>query len=310
MNQITNSILMIRPVAYRLNEETAVNNYFMQEVKMTDAELTRKAQAEFDHFVGRLRNAGVRVMVVNDREENDTPDAVFPNNWMSFHQNGAVALYPMFAENRRRERREDIFLMLEEEGYRIDHFVDYSSAEADHLFLEGTGSLVLDRQHRKAYCALSPRADENLVIEFCEDFEYTPIIFSAFQTVNGHRKKIYHTNVMMAVGEKLAVICPDAIDDKKERKLVLKSLKEDGKEIIHLTEEQLLHFAGNMLEVRGAFDKRYMVMSQTAFESLTPEQVRIIEKYDTVLHADINLIETVGGGSTRCMMAEIFLPEA
>lgn len=175
--------------------------------------------------------------------------------------------------------------------------------------MEGTGVLILDRQNRKAYCALSPRADEDLVIEFCEDFEYTPIIFKAYQTVDGERKQIYHTNVLMGLGEKLAVICLDSIDDKKERKLVVESLVKDGKTIVNITEEQMHQFAGNMLEVRGAFEKRYMVMSETARKSLTPEQVKSIEEYDEILSSDLTVIETLGGGSARCMLAEIFLPK-
>src|SRR5690625_867360 len=245
-NQITDTLLMVRPVDYRMNEETAVNNYLQQKLKMNSEEITKKAQEEFDDFVDKLRKVGVKVITVDDIKENDTPDSIFPNNWVSFHQNGDVALYPMFAENRRRERREDILLAIEEEGYKIENIVDYSSAEADDKFLEGTGVLILDRQHRKAYCALSPRAEENLVIEFCEDFEYTPIIFKAFQNVNNERKQIYHTNVLMGLGEELAIICLSSIDDKKERKLVIDSLKEDGKTILDITEKQMHQFAGKI----------------------------------------------------------------
>lgn len=307
--QITNTLLMVRPVDYRLNEETAVNNFFQKEMGLSAEEITQKAQAEFDGFVHKLRKVGVNVIVVDDIKENDTPDSIFPNNWVSFHHNGGVSLYPMFAENRRRERREDILLKIEEEGFKIENILDYTTAEQDDKFLEGTGVLILDRQNRKAYCALSPRADEDLVIEFCEDFEYTPIIFKAYQTVDGERKQIYHTNVLMGLGEKLAVICLDSIDDKKERKLVVESLVKDGKTIVNITEEQMHQFAGNMLEVRGAFEKRYMVMSETARKSLTPEQVKSIEEYDEILSSDLTVIETLGGGSARCMLAEIFLPK-
>ena len=310
MNQITDTILMIRPAAYRMNEQTAVNNYFMQETPLSDEEVTVRAQAEFDAFVKKLRAVGVKVIVVEDIKEQDTPDSIFPNNWVSFHQSGNVGIYPMFAENRRRERREDILKKIEEEGYVINNIVDYSSAEDDGKFLEATGSLILDRQNRKAYCALSPRADEDLVIEFCEDFEYMPVIFRAYQNVDGQRKEIYHTNVMMGLGEELAIICSDSIDDSKERKMVIKSLKADGKVIVKLTEEQMHHFAGNMLEVRGAFNKKYMVMSQAAYEALTKDQIQLIEQYSEILYADIHTIEKLGGGSVRCMMAEIFLPKA
>jgi hypothetical protein len=307
MRQITNTILMIRPVAFRMNEETAVNNYFQKNIEEAKDQITIKAQKEFDDFVVKLRKVGVNVIVVNDVLENNTPDSIFPNNWISFHGNGNIALYPMFAENRRRERREDILLQLEENGFKIENVIDYTSAEAEEVFLEGTGSLLLDRVNEKAYCAISPRADEGLVIEFCEDFEYTPVIFDAFQTVNNERKAIYHTNVMMCLAEEFAVICLDTIDDKKQRKAVIKSLQEDGKEIISISEEQMHEFAGNMLQVEGAFNKKYLVMSERANQSLTAGQVAKIEKHCEILSSNLHTIETLGGGSARCMMAEVFL---
>jgi hypothetical protein len=214
----------------------------------------------------------------------------------------------MFAENRRAERREDILDVLEDSGFVINEIMDYSSAEEDGFFLEGTGSLLLDRENGKAYCALSPRADEELMIEFCEDFEFTPVLFEAFQTVNGERKLIYHTNVMMCLGETFAVICADSIDDKKERKMVLDSLKGDEKQVILITEDQVNNFAGNMLEVKGANDRRYLVMSDSAYKSLTKKQIAQLEEHVTILHSSLDTIEACGGGSARCMMAEIFLP--
>jgi hypothetical protein len=214
----------------------------------------------------------------------------------------------MFAENRRAERREDILDILEDHGFVINEIMDYTSAEEDGFYLEGTGSIVLDRENGKAYCALSPRADEELFIEFCEDFEYSPLIFEAFQTVNGERKLIYHTNVMMCIGDTFAVICADCIDDKKERKMVLDSLKGDGKEIILITEAQVNNFAGNMLEVLGADDRRYLVMSNSAYQSLTKKQIAQLEEHLTILSSSLDTIEACGGGSARCMMAEIFLP--
>ena len=309
MKQTTNSILMIRPVAFRMNEQTAVNNYYQKVLDgLLPATVNAKAQQEFDVFVEKLRAVGVDVTVVDDRENADTPDSIFPNNWISFHENGDVALYPMFAENRRLERREDILDTLEEKGFVIDNIMDYTSAEEDGFFLEGTGSLVLDRENGKAYCALSPRADEELFIEFCEDFEFTPVIFEAFQTVNKERKLIYHTNVMMCIGDTFAVICADCIDDKKERKMVLDSLKGDEKEVILITEDQVNNFAGNMLEVRGADDRRYLVMSASAHQSLTKKQIAQLEEHVTILSSSLDTIEACGGGSARCMMAEIFLP--
>jgi len=301
---------MIRPVAYRMNEQTVVNNFFQKELNLSDAEINTKAQKEFDDFVKKLRDVGVQVIVENDILEMDTPDSIFPNNWISFHENGDVALYPMFAENRRRERREDALIRLEKEGFIIENLIDYSTAEEEELFLEGTGSLVLDRINRKAYVAISQRSDEDLVIEFCEDFEYTPVIFTAFQTLEGKRLPIYHTNVLMALGESVAVICLDAIDVKSEKKNVIQNLKEDGKEIITITEAQMHQFAGNMLQVKGANDKTYMVMSTAAFKSLSTEQIMAIEKHSDILHSDLTTIETCGGGSARCMMAEVFLPSA
>lgn len=310
MRQTTNSILMIRPVGFRMNEQTAVNNYYQKVLDgLLPETVNLKAQLEFDEFVVKLRAAGIDVTVVEDTKSPDTPDSIFPNNWISFHENGDVALYPMFAENRREERREDILDLLEEDGFKIENIVDYTSAEEDKIFLEGTGSLLIDRPNGKVYCALSPRADEELVIEFCEDFDYAPVIFEAFQTVNGERKLIYHTNVMMCLGETFAVICADCIDDKKERKMVLDNLKADDKEIILITEDQVNNFAGNMLEVRGKDDKRFLIMSEAAYKSLKPTQIEKLEYHCEILTSSLDTIEACGGGSARCMMAEIFLPK-
>ena len=309
MNQTTNSILMIRPVAFRMNEQTAVNNYYQKVLdNLLPATVNAKAQEEFDAFVKKLQAVGVNVIVVDDTLNPDTPDSIFPNNWISFHETGDVVLYPMFAENRRGERREDVLDILEDNGFVINEIMDYTSAEEDGFYLEGTGSIVLDRENGKAYCALSPRADEELFIEFCEDFEYSPVIFEAFQTVDGERKLIYHTNVMMCIGDTFAVICADCIDDKKERKMVLDSLRGDEKEIILITEAQVNNFAGNMLEVLGADDRRYLVMSSSAHQSLTKKQIAQLEEHVTIVSSSLDTIEACGGGSARCMMAEIFLP--
>ncbi|BCY27291.1 hypothetical protein KK2020170_01590 [Flavobacterium okayamense] len=302
---------MIRPVAFRTNEQTLENNFYQKASDgVLPATINAKAQEQFDAFVEKLRSVGVNIVVVNDNLETDTPDSIFPNNWISFHESGDVVLYPMFAENRRLERREDILDILEEQGFQINDIMDYTSAEEDNIFLEGTGSIVLDRENEKAYCALSPRADEELFIEFCEDFEYNPIIFEAFQTVNGERKHIYHTNVMMCIAETFAIICADCIDDKAERKMVLSSLKESGKELILITENQVNAFAGNMLQVRAANDERILVMSESAYNSLTKDQITKIEKHCKVLYTNLEVIEAYGGGSARCMMTEIFLPRA
>lgn len=307
--QITDTVLMIRPVRFRTNEETIVNNYFQKGINITQEEINRKAQQEFDMLVQKLKEVGVHVIQVEDIYEQDTPDSIFPNNWISFHNNGDVAIYPMFAENRRRERREDILDIVEEAGFEIENVFDYTEAENEGIFLEGTGAMVLDRIHRKAYCALSPRASEELFIEFCEDFEYTPVIFRAFQKTDGELKPIYHTNVMMALGRTFAIVCLDTIEDKNERKNVLNHLKEDKKEIITISREQVDYYAGNMLEVKGK-EHSYLVMSQTAYESLTPQQIEAIERHTQILYSDLSTIEICGGGSARCMLAEVFLPHS
>ncbi len=310
MKQTTNVILMVRPVGFRMNEQTAVNNYYQQELVDTlPATINAKAQREFDDLVIKLQNNGVVVIVVDDTETPSTPDSLFPNNWISFHQNGDVALYPMFAENRRLERREDVLEILESKGFVIENIVDYTEAEEEEIFLEGTGSMILDREHSIAYCALSPRADEELFIEFCEDFEYTPVLFTANQTVNNQREAIYHTNVMMCVAEQFAIICLAAIDDKKERKNVVKHLRESGKEVIDITEQQVNAFAGNMLQVIGKNNQRFLVMSSAAYQSLRKDQLQKIEKYNPIIQSSLQTIETCGGGSARCMMAEVFLPK-
>ena len=306
--QYTSNILMIRPASFRMNEETAVNNYFQSETQLDPRMVVGAAQREFDEFVALLRANDVNVIVVEDIKENDTPDALFPNNWISMHKEGKVGLYPMFAENRRRERREDILDVLEENGFEISEVIDYSSAEEEEVFLEGTGSLILDRENGIAYCALSDRADEELLIEFCEDFEYTPIIFGAYQSADNKRLPIYHTNVMMCVADRFAVICLDSIDDKKERKAVKEQLKSNGKTIVAITEKQMHEFAGNMLQVK-ATNGPALVMSDRAYRSLQPDQIKTLESFGPIIHPKLDIIETCGGGSARCMMAEIFLPQ-
>lgn len=310
MKQYTNTILMIEPVDFRFNEETAVNNYFQNKTDENAESIQEKALTEFRNMVTKLREHGVNVIVLKDTPKPHTPDSIFPNNWISFHENKMIALYPMFAKNRRDERREDDVLdLLGEKGFEADEVMDYTDAEADEIFLEGTGSIILDRVNKIAYAAVSPRTDEELFIEFCEDFEYTPVIFEANQTVNGERQQIYHTNVMMCVADEYAIICLDTIDDKSEKKNVVETLKETGKQIIDITEDQMHKFVGNMLQVGGMGDSKYLVMSQTAYDSLTKYQIAEIEKYNPIISVDINIIETLGGGSARCMMAEVFLPK-
>jgi len=308
--QSTNTILMVRPASFRSNEQTEMNNYFQSDLDLSPEKINELARQEFDAFVTTLQNAGVRVVVVDDLKDPNTPDAVFPNNWVSFHNTGMVVLYPMFAANRRQERRMDILARLEEEGFRIEDIMDYTRAEEDGLFLEGTGSVVLDRVNKIAYCALSPRADEELFIEFCEDLEYTPVIFTAYQSVNEERLPIYHTNVMMCVADQFAIICAKSIDDKKERKNVLSHLSKEGKEIIEISEEQMHAFAGNMLQVQTKDGNTALVMSTAAYKSLDAKQLSRIEAYGPIIHSSLSTIETCGGGSARCMMAEVFLPSS
>ncbi|MGJ8743709.1 citrulline utilization hydrolase CtlX [Polaribacter sp.] len=311
MQQTTNTILMIRPINFRMNEQTAVNNYYQKVLDtLLPATVNSKAQQEFDAFVDKLRSNGIKVVVVSDSDKFDTPDSIFPNNWISFHDDGTVALYPMFAENRRLERREDVLEAIEEQGFLIENIVDYTTAEEEGIFLEGTGSMILDRENKKAYCAISPRADEELFIEFCEDFEYTPVIFTANQTVHNKREAIYHTNVMMCVAKTFVVICLAAIDDKKERKSLLKHFKEDGKKVIDITEAQVSNFAGNMLQVRGKNDELFLIMSQAAHDCLTVHQKDIINNHCKIISSSLATIEACGGGSARCMMAEVFLPKS
>lgn len=305
LKQSTDTVLMVRPVAFAKNEQTASSNYFQKNVLASSELIQQKALTEFDEFVKKLEAEGVKVLVIEDTKEPHTPDSIFPNNWISFHGNGVAAVYPMEAENRRLERREDVLDLVEANGFVIDDVVDYTQAEEEGIYLEGTGSIILDRVHKKAYCALSSRADEDLFIEFCEDFEYDPVTFIANQTVEGKRKPIYHTNVMMTIATDYAVICLDSIDDKKEKKNVVNHLKATKKEIIAITEEQMHFFAGNMLQL-SVENKNLLVLSQQAYDILNEDQIVKIKKYAYLLPVNLKTIETLGGGSARCMLAEVF----
>ena len=299
-------LLMIKPVAFKMNKETAVNNYYQKKTKDLVATIQVKALKEFNALANKLKKVGVELIIIEDTKTPKTPDSIFPNNWISFHKDGVVCVYPMFAKNRRAERRDDIFEIVEKEGFKINNIIDYTSAEEENIFLEGTGSMVLDRYNKIAYCALSPRSDEGLFIEFCEDMEYTPIVFRANHSVNNKRKPIYHTNVMMSIGEKFALISLQSIDNKKHRTQVAKVLQDSGKEIINITEEQVANFAGNILQVKGAKDKNYIVMSKTAHESMREAQISLLEKHGEIIISDVKTIEQNGGGSVRCMLAEVF----
>ncbi|MFA6083071.1 citrulline utilization hydrolase CtlX [Mucilaginibacter sp.] len=303
MNQSTKNILMIRPVAFGFNVQTAQSNAFQN--RDADQQLVQqKAQQEFDGFVAILKSNGVNVTVVDDTIEPHTPDSIFPNNWVSFHDNGDIFLYPMQADNRRLERREDIIRQLEE-NFKANHVIDLSRFEIKNQFLEGTGSMVLDRGNKIAYACLSPRTNAEVLKAFCDYTGYNAVTFNAYDQ---HGQAIYHTNVLMAIGSKFTVICLDSITNAHEKEIVIASLKETGKEIINITFDQMNQFAGNMLEVQNTAGETLIVMSRTAYASLTGEQKAALEKYGKLIYADINTIETNGGGSARCMMAEVHLP--
>ena len=308
MKQSTNSILMIRPNNFGYNEETALDNHYQNQGSL-EMDSNENAQKEFNNMVFNLRQNGISVYVFQDDDINYTPDSIFPNNWISFHENGDVGLYPMYAENRRLERRPEVIKFLEDEGFNIDNIVDYSSAESENKFLEGTGSMILDRENRIAYCSISKRSNEDLFIEFCEDFEFTPVLFNSYQSVGDKRLPIYHTNVMMCVATNYVVICLDSIDDKKQRKNVSNFINESGKKLIEISENQVESFAGNMLELLNDKGDSILVMSKSAENSLSEIQKNSIKKYSKIISSNINTIEVCGGGSARCMMAEIFLPK-
>ncbi len=305
--QITDTLLMIEPVAFGFNQETASNNLFQQNDSTSPDSIQEKALSEFKAMVAKLKKHGIHVIVVKDTKEPHTPDSIFPNNWISFHQDGRVALYPMYAPNRRKEKREDILDILEEKGFYIEETIDFSQAEKENVFLEGTGSMILDRVHQIAYAAVSERTDEELFIEFCEDFEFTPIVFHATQKVEDQEFPIYHTNVMMNIAEDFAIVCFDSIRDPKEKKLVSDFLHTTQKEVISISEEQMNQFAGNTMQVESKNKDKYLVMSNSAYQSLNAGQINTISRYTKILVVDVPTIEKYGGGSVRCMMAEVFL---
>ena len=301
---------MIRPRSFAFNPQTAVNNYYQNKNVFLDSNaISNQAILEFDSMVQLLKSNGVNTIVFDDLPGIEVPDSVFPNNWVSFHENGDVGLFPMYAKNRRLERRPEVLEFLESEGFTISNIVDYSSAESENKFLEGTGSMILDRENRVAYCSISNRSNEDLFIEFCEDFEFTPVLFNSFQSVGDKRLPIYHTNVMMCVAMDYVIICLDSIDDKKQRKNVSDFINGSGKKLIEISENQVESFAGNMLELINDNGESVLVMSKSAEDSLNENQKNTITNYSRIVSCDINTIEVCGGGSARCMMAEIFLPK-
>lgn len=297
---------MVRPYQFGFNEETANDNAFQTNDKSLSQEVIQeRAVAEFDAFVEKLMEVGVNVIVVEDLEDPHTPDAIFPNNWVSFHQRGMVVTYPMYSSIRRKERREDI-INLVSGRYGFRDRIHFEQLEAQDFFLEGTGSLILDRPNKIVYACLSERTTKDGLKAFCKWMGYREISFTA---VDAEGTRIYHTNVMMALGNDLAVICLDAIKDAAERKQVEESLNETGKEMIEISFDQMNAFAGNMLQVESQDGKSYLVMSEQAKNALTEGQIAQIEKHTNILSSPIPTIESYGGGSVRCMMAEIFPPQ-
>jgi hypothetical protein len=293
---------MIRPVNFAFNAETAVNNAF--QVAGNDDGAQQLAILEFENFVALLEEEDLDVTVVNDSPLPFTPDSIFPNNWISFHQDGTVCLYPMYATNRRLERKPAVLEKIAE-NFEITDKIDLSGYENQNSFLEGTGSMVLDRENKIAYACLSPRTDVSVLEKFCSLMKYRPVIF---HSTDSSGQAIYHTNVMMCVGEKFVVIALDSINDQREKDHVLEIIRQTGKEVIDITMKQVNEFAGNMLLLNNKKNEKLLVMSTRAYESLSPEQIQRFNVWCRLIHSPLNTIETNGGGSARCMIAEIHLP--
>jgi hypothetical protein len=297
---------MVRPANFAFNEETAANNAFQSnDTAITPEMVKEKAIREFDGFVERLKKTGVNVIVAPDTAKPVKPDAVFPNNWVSFHQEGFVITYPMFALTRRHERRRKILEIVTDAGFYYDKPVRLEREENRDIFLEGTGSIVFDHRHRIAYACLSPRTDANLLKQLCTRLDYRPVIFRA---ADEKGRDIYHTNVMMAVGESFVVVCLESVPDEKERATLEQVFKDTKKVVVPISHEQMNAFAGNMLQVRARDNQTYLVMSEQAWKSLHSEQIKLLERHTKLLPIPLYTIEKYGGGSVRCMMAEVFEP--
>jgi hypothetical protein len=296
---------MIRPKHFSFNAETAANNSFQQKDQHNDTQTVSSAAiTEFDAFVEKLKSHGIDVQVVEDTDAPIKPDAVFPNNWISFHEDGLVLTYPMYSTNRRIERRPDIIEQLKTR-FQVNKDYTFEHYEEEGIFLEGTGSLILDRENKIVYANLSPRTDLRLLDKWCVLTGYRKVYFLAHDR---HGADIYHTNVVMSLGHDFCIICLECIPESAEKKQLISVLQETGKEIIQITMEQLEQFAGNMLEVNNERGNHFLVMSTTAYNALRPDQLERIENRATIITGDIPTIEKNGGGSVRCMMAEIFLP--
>lgn len=304
--QITDSILMVRPANFGYNIETAANNAFQSnDTELSPDMINLRAQVEFDHMVSGLRKRGIHVIVVDDTEEPLKSDAVFPNNWFSTHSDGSLYLFPMFSHNRRKEVRQDILDMLASRyGYVVNK--DYLVNTSHNQFLESTGSMILDRENKIIYACYSERTSKDLLEDFGTKVGYQVV---GFHAEDSKGTPVYHTNVIMTLAEHIAIICTESIVDQSEKNDVFQSLEATGKKIVNITQQQVLSFAGNMLQVKSRSGISYFVMSTSAFKSLTKSQKQMIENHNMILHFDLSTIEKFGGGSARCMMAEIFEPE-
>lgn len=307
--QSTSHLLMIRPKHFSFNRETSSDNVFQKDNNSLSKNIQKLALAEFNQFVNLLKSNSISVLIIDDTDFPKTPDALFPNNWISFHKNGDIGIYPLMAKNRRAERRDDILEIISEKGFDIQDIMDYSRAEGENIYLEGTGSVVLDRENEIAYCALSERSNEDLFIEFCEDFEYFPCVFDTMFESKGSSNPIYHTNVLLTLTSHFALICLDVIPNKSDQKEILKHLKRTKKEIITISIEQMKTFCGNCLEVQDIFGNLKLIMSTSAYQAFNQDQKSKITLTHQIIHSPLQTIETYGGGSARCMIAEIFNPK-
>ena len=298
--QNTSQLLMIKPVDFGFNAETAVNNVFQSAIEAAQ----QNALQEFNDFVILLRDNGIHVTVIEDTPVPHTPDSIFPNNWISFHADGTIILYPMFASNRRAERKQHVLDVIKNK-FIVKQKIDLTKYENENLFLEGTGSMVPDRENKIVYACLSPRTNEKVIEEFCRIRNYKAVTFKA---TDNNGTEIYHTNVMMCVADKFVVICLNSVIDKDERKKVINTIAQTGKEIIEISQQQMNAFAGNMLQVINTNNEKLLIMSTQAFNSLTAQQKDTLKKYNRILHSPLDTIEKAGGGSARCMLAEVFLP--
>lgn len=308
-SQITSSLVMVRPANFGFNAETAKNNFYQQEGAVKGDNINAIAQKEFDSFVSLLQEQGVNVIVVEDTPEPVKPDSIFPNNWFSTHCDGTYVLYPMYAKNRRLERRDDMPEILKKQGFKISKTVDLTHYESVEQFFEGTGSLILDRLNKIAYICRSQRSHLVPFKDFAKQLGYKTVDFDATQIIDGKESQIYHTNVMMHLGSDIVVVCLESVKDKTERENLVNNLKNTNKVIVDISAEQKFNFAGNMLEVANHNGDKFTVMSKTAYDSLTNEQISTIKKYTNIITPEIPTIEKLGGGSARCMMAEVFLPK-